>query len=153
MKTLSFLDGEWRGASKTLRKAGWASMVQTERAGLMLDGTVRMIEVRGYEPDGSLSFNALRVISFDPDNKTYSMRSYQNGSVRDYELEVTATGIAWEIGGKDTTTRYETSVKNGVWSETATRAKAKGERETYLSISMKRVRAGSWPQAGALAMK
>jgi hypothetical protein len=157
MKALSFLDGEWRGASKTLRKAGWAPMVQTVRSGLMLDGTVRMIEVRGYESDGSVGFNSLRIICYDPDSKTYSMRAYQNGSVRDYDLETSATGLAWEIGGKEGATRYETSVRNGGWNETATRSAprsgAKGERETYLSISMKRLRAGVWPQAGAIGMK
>jgi hypothetical protein len=153
MKALSFLDGEWRGASKTLRKTGWVPMVQTERTGTMLDGTVRVIEVRGYETDGRLSFNALRIISYDPDSKTYSMRSYQNGNERDYKLATTANSIAWEIAGKESTTRYETSVRNGVWSEKATRMPANGEPETYLSITMKRMRESAWPRAGALLAK
>jgi hypothetical protein len=153
MKALGFLDGEWRGASKTLRKTGWAPMVQTERTGTMLDGTVRVIEVRGYEADGRLSFNALRIISYDPDSKTYSMRSYQNGNERDYKLATTANSIAWEIAGKESTTRYETSVRNGIWSEKATRTPAKGEPEVYLSITMKRMRDSAWPRAGALAAK
>jgi hypothetical protein len=153
MKALGFLDGEWRGASKTQRKTGSTPMVQTERVGTLLDGTVRVIEVRGYETDGRLSFNALRIISYDPDSKTYSMRSYQNGSARDYKLATTANSIAWEIAGKESTTRYETSVKNGIWSEKATRTPAKGEPEIYLSIMMKRIRESAWPRAGALAAK
>lgn len=153
MKAISFLDGEWRGTSKTLRKAGWVQMVQTERVGAMLEGTVKVIEVRSYEA-GKLSFDALRIISYDPERKTYSMRSYQGGSVRDYDLRVTPTGIAWEIASRgDTKVRYETTVRNGVWSESATRTSAKGESETYLQVSVKRVRASTWPEGGALLAK
>jgi hypothetical protein len=154
MKTLGFLDGEWRGTVKTLRKTGWTSMVQTERVGAMLDGAVKLIEVRSYEADGRLAFDALRVISYNPEKKIYEMRSYQNGSVRDYELETAANGIAWSVGSNGKTgTRYETVVKNGVWTETATRFPAKGESETYLSVTVKRMRAGTWPEAGALLAK
>jgi hypothetical protein len=156
MKALAFLDGEWRGSAKTSRKTGTVSMTQTVRAGPMLDGTVRMLEVRSYEADGHLSFDALRVLSYNPERKTYELRSYQNGSVRDYEVSATASGLTWQIesGGK-VSTRYEISVKNGVWTETATRMPtAKTDKpETYLSISIKRQRATTWPAAGALPAK
>jgi hypothetical protein len=153
MKALAFLDGEWRGAAKTVRKTGTVSMTQTVRAGPMLDGTVRMLEVRSYEADGRLSFDALRVISFNPERKTYEMRSYQNGSVRDYEMSANGTSLSWQIeSGGRVSTRYEISVKNGVWTETAKRmSTAKGaEPETYLSISVKRQRTSAWPAGGAL---
>jgi hypothetical protein len=154
IKALSFLDGEWRGTSKILRKTGWTPSVQTERVGTMLEGTVKVIEVRGYEADGRLGFNALRMISYEPESKAYIMRSYQGGSARDYPVEATATGLSWQIQTRDDgTIRYETSVKNGVWTETATRIPAKGEKETYLTISMKRARATTWPEGGALLAK
>ena len=122
MKELAFLDGDWRGSSKVLRKDGWAPMVQTSRIGSVQDGTVRMIEAKGYESDGRLSFDVLRVISYEPETKTYSMRSYQSGRIRDHVISLTDNGIAWESASASTTVRYEASVKDGVWTETATRA-------------------------------
>ncbi|MDP3740532.1 MAG: hypothetical protein Q8R02_24310 [Hyphomonadaceae bacterium] len=154
MKALAFLDGEWRGPSKLLRKEGWTPMVQTERAGTMLDGTVRMIESRGYETGGRQSFNTLAIISYDPDSKSYSMRSYSAGRWGDYPLDVTANGFAWEVpSNRQTIIRYEAVVKNGVWTQTATRVPEKGEPEKYVEFSAKRVRNGSWPAGGALSPK
>jgi len=154
MKALAFLDGEWRGPSKLLRKDGWTPMVQTERAGTMLDGTVRMIEGRGYDASGRQSYNALAIISYDPDRKSYSMRSYSGGRAGDYPVDVTTDGLTWEIqSSQQVTIRYEATVKNGVWTQTATRVPAKGDPEKYVEFSAKRVRSGSWPAGGALPAK
>ena len=154
MKELAFLDGDWRGASKVLRKDGWAQMVQTGRVGAMQDGTVRMIEAKGYEADGRLSFDVLRIISYEPETQTYSMRSYQSGSVREHVLLLTGAGVAWESeSGGNGSVRYEASVKNGAWTETATRVPARGEPETYVEVRMKRLRSSGWPQAGGLGAK
>jgi hypothetical protein len=154
MKELAFLDGEWRGSSKVLRKDGWASTTQSERVGAMLDGTVRMIEAKGYESGGRVSFEVLRIISYEPDTKTYSMRSYQSGRVRDHELSLTDYGFTWESeSSNNTTIRYEASVKNGVWTETATRVPARGEPETYVEVSMKRQRGSGWAATGAAGAK
>jgi hypothetical protein len=154
MKELAFLDGEWRGSSKVLRKDGWAPMVQTERVGTMLDGTVRMIEAKGYESDGRLSFDVLRIISYEPETKTYAMRSYQSGRTRDHELSLTDNGFAWESeSGNGAMVRYEASVKNGAWTETATRMPSRGEPETYVEVKMKRLRSSGWPQAGGMGTK
>lgn len=154
MKELAFLDGEWRGSSKVLRKDGWTATVQTERVGTMMDGTVRMIEGKGYGADGRLGFEVLRIISFEPETQTYSMRSYQSGRIRDHELSLTGNGLAWESeSSSDTTIRYEASVKNGVWTETATRVPARGEPEMYAELKVKRLRGSGWPQAGGLGVK
>src|SRR5262245_59704246 len=63
MKALKLADGDWRGPSKVLRKQGWVDMVETQRVATLLDGTVRTIESKGYEADGTLSFSMLAVIS------------------------------------------------------------------------------------------
>jgi hypothetical protein len=129
-------------------------MVQTDRVETMLDGTVRVIEGKGYEPDGRLSFNVLRVISYDPDSETYSMRSYQSGRVRDHVLTPTGSGFAWEVGSsRQAVVRYEISVKNGAWTETATRMPEEGEPETYVEVKARRLRGGGWSEAGALAAR
>lgn len=67
MKKLSRLDGVWRGPAWTITPGGRREVIQTERIGPMLDGAIKVLEGRGYNPDGSLGFNAFGVISFEPD--------------------------------------------------------------------------------------
>ncbi len=156
MKALSFLDGEWRGSAKSLRDdGGWHSMVQTERVGPMLDGAVKVVEGRGHEADGRLSFNAFAVISYDPDKKTYSMRSYTAGRMGDYQIQPTPTGFTWEIPvGPQMTIHYEATVKDGVWTEVGTRVmKSGGEPVKFIEFSVTRLGDTAWPAAGFVGPK
>ena len=64
MKALAFMDGAWRGPAWTLLPSGIKhEITQTERIGPMLDGSIKVIEGKGYEPDGRPSFNAFATIS------------------------------------------------------------------------------------------
>ena len=50
---LAFMDGVWRGAATTTLPSGEKHVItQTERIGPMLDGTIKVIEGRGYDVDG-----------------------------------------------------------------------------------------------------
>ena len=156
MKALSFLDGEWRGSAKSLRDdGGWHSMVQTERVGPMLDGAVKVVEGRGHEADGRLSFNAFAVISYDPDKKTYSMRSYTAGRMGDYQIVPTPTGFTWEIpAGPQMAIHYEATVKDGVWTEVGTRVmKYGGEPVRLIEFAVTRLKDTAWPAAGFVGLK
>lgn len=150
MKALAFLDGEWRGPAKSLRSdGGWHAMTQTERVGPMLDGTVKVIEGRGYEADGAVSFNAFAVISYDPDRKTYSMRSYTAGRSGDYPINPTPTGFTWEIqAGPQMKIQYEATVKDGVWTEIGTRVPVSGPPVKFIEFSVTRLKDSVWPAAG-----
>ncbi len=44
---------------------------------------MRVVEGRGYEADGTLSFNAFATISFDPGTGDYTLHSYAQGQVGD----------------------------------------------------------------------
>ena len=44
--------------------------------GPFLDGSLKVIEGRGYDPDGKVTFNALGIISVDEGTGAYMMRSY-----------------------------------------------------------------------------
>jgi hypothetical protein len=155
MKALAMLDGEWRGPAKSLRNdGGWHPMVQTERVGTMLDGTVRVVEGRGHEVDGTLSFNAIAVISYDPDRKAYSMRSYSAGRQGDYPIVPTATGFTWEIqAGPAMKIQYEAVVKDGVWTEIGTRVPKDGPPVKFIEFSVTRLGDAAWPAAGAVGPK
>jgi hypothetical protein len=153
MKAFDFLDGEWRGPAKTLLSDGsWHTLTQTERVGPMLDGTVKVIEGKGYEADGQVSFNAFAVISYNPDSKAYSMRSYAAGRAGDYAIAPTPTGFTWDIpAGPNMTIHYEATVKDGVWTEVGTRVfKSGGEPVKFIELSVTRLGDTAWPAGGSV---
>src|ERR1700704_2087109 len=76
MAPLAFMDGVWRGPAWTILSSGEKhNITQTERIGPFLDGSVKVIEGRGYNEDGTVGFNAFAIISYDPATKVYTMRS------------------------------------------------------------------------------
>ncbi len=155
MKALAMLDGVWRGEAKTLTTdGGWHTFTQTERVGPMLDGAVKVIEGRGYETDGSINFNALAVISYDPDRKTYSLRSYSAGRSGDYPLTPTDKGFNWEIqAGPNMKIQYEATVKDGVWTEIGTRVPKDGAPVKFVEFTVTRLGDTPWPLAGAVTLE
>jgi hypothetical protein len=155
MKALDMLDGEWRGEAKTLLQDGkWHAFTQTERVGPMLDGTVKVIEGRGYEADGSITFNAFAVISYDPDRKSYAMRSYTAGRQGDYPITPTADGFKWEIqAGPNMKIMYEATVKDDKWTEIGTRVPLNGAPVKFIEFTVTRFGDAVWPAAGAVQPK
>lgn len=74
MNAFSAMDGVWRGPAWMILPTGAkVSMTQTERIGSFLDGTVKVVEGRGYFENGDVGFNALGIISYDPATKSYAM--------------------------------------------------------------------------------
>jgi hypothetical protein len=77
MKVFAAMDGVWRGRrGRCCPTAKKRNITQTERIGAFLGGSVKVIEGRGYNADGSVGFNALGIISFNPATKAYTIRSY-----------------------------------------------------------------------------
>src|SRR5438128_658895 len=80
MQQFKALDGAWRGPAWILTPAGEKrEFVQTERIGPFLDGSVKVIEGRGHNADGSVRFNALGIVSYSPTTKSFMLRSYAMG--------------------------------------------------------------------------
>ena len=106
MAPLAFMDGVWRGPAATTLPSGEKRVVtQTERIGPFLDGSVKVIEGRAYDSEGKVGFNALGIISFDPDKRAYSMRSYALGHSGDFAIRRTDDGFVWEIPAGPATIR------------------------------------------------
>jgi hypothetical protein len=63
MVPLGYMDGVWRGSASIMLPSGKKLITQTERIGPLLDGSIKVIEGRGYEADGRVGFNAFGVIS------------------------------------------------------------------------------------------
>lgn len=152
MKALDMLDGEWRGPAKTLKGNGeWLDLTQAERVGPMLDGTIKVIEGRGYMADGSVGFNAFAVISYDPDTKAYTMKSYAEGRGGEFPIKPNATGFTWEIqAGPNMKISYEAIVKDGVWTEVGTRVPKDGAPVKFIELKVTRLGDTKWPAAGAI---
>lgn len=150
MTALDFLDGTWRGPAEIATPSGEKlSLTQTERVGPMLDGGVKVIEGRGYESDGSVGFNALAVVSYDPEKRAYMMRSYARGLVGDFPLTVKPDGFVWEIPAGPATIRYTADIKDGTWHEIGERIMAGTEPVRFHEMTLKRVGDTDWPAAGA----
>ena len=65
-----------RGPAWTILPSGQKhTITQTERIGSFLDGSVKVIEGRGYEPDGRVGFNAFGTISYNPATRAYTKKA------------------------------------------------------------------------------
>ncbi|MEO8028608.1 MAG: DUF1579 domain-containing protein [Bryobacteraceae bacterium] len=154
MKALSFMDGVWRGTAWTILQSGQKhTITQTERMGPFLDGSIKLVEGRGYEPDGRVSFNAFGSISYDVAKGTYTMHSYAQGMVGDFELKVTPNGYVWEIPAGPMTIRYTAVVKDGTYLEVGDQIRPGKEPVRIFEMSLKRVGDTDWPAAGAISPK
>lgn len=151
MKSLSMMDGVWRGpASTTLPSGEKKDVTQTERIGPFLDGSVKVIEGRGYDAQGNVAFNAFGTISYDPGKKAYTLHSYAMGYAGDFNLTPSADGYVWEIPAGPMTIRYTAHLKDGVWNEVGDRV-AQGQAPVrFFEMNLKRVGDTDWPAAGAI---
>ena len=150
----AMLDGEWRGDAWTLKPDGSRhELTQTERIGPMLDGSVRVIEGRGYESDGSVGFNALAILSFDPDKKALSMRSYAQGRSGDFPVKLTSGGFQWEMPVGPATIRYSVTIEGDSWHEIGEYLVPGQEPRPILEMTLTRLGDCAWPAAGAVGAK
>lgn len=154
MTPLGFMDGEWRGTAWTVVPSGEKhTITQTERIGPFLDGSVKVIEGRGYEADGRVSFNALAIISYSSDKQAYNMRSFAQGRSGDFALTPLADGFVWDIPAGPMTIRYTATIKDGTWHEVGDRIVPGKDPVRFFEMNLKRVGDTTWPAAGAVAPK
>ena len=154
MAALQAMNGVWRGTAWTLLPSGEKhNIIQTERIGPMLDGSVKVIEGRGYEPDGRLSFNAFAVISFNPATRAYNFRSHALGLSGDFVIAPTADGYSWEIPAGPATIRYTAVIKDGTLREVGDRTVPGREPQRFFEMTLQRVGDSDWPAAGAIGPK
>ena len=154
MLRLAFMDGVWRGPASTVLPSGEKhNITQTERIGPMLDGSVKVIEGKGYDPDGKVTFNAFATISYDVATKVYTMHSNALGRVGDFVVTPTPDGFTWEIPAGPVTIRYTAVVKDGAWREVGDRVASGQDPVRFFEMNLKRVGDTDWPAAGAISPK
>lgn len=151
MATLAFMDGIWRGPAWTLLPSGEKHAVtQTERIGPFLDGSIKVIEGRGYDADGRVGFNAFAAISYDIAAHTYTLHSYALGRVGDFVLRPSADGYSWEIPAGPATIRYTAVIHGAAWKEVGDRIVPGKEPVRFFEMTLTRVGDTTWPEAGAV---
>jgi len=115
---LSRMQGVWVGQASGINPdQSRYSVTQTERIGPMLDGTILVIEGRGYRADGSTGFNAFAVLSYDPEASKYEIRSYAQGYSGAFELKPTDDGYVWEVPAGPGVMRYTSDITDTTYHE------------------------------------
>jgi len=152
MAPLSFMDGVWRGTAWTLLQTGTRhEITQTERIGPFLAGSIKVLEGRGYDPDGTVTFNAFGTISYDPATHAYSLHSYAQGRSGTFVLTPTADGYVWEIPAGPAIIRYTAVIHDGAWREVGDRVIPGREPVRFFEMNLRRVGDTDWPAAGAVS--
>ena len=147
MARLAWMDGIWRGPATTQTPTGSHSVTQTERIGPMLGGTIKVLEGRGYNADGTTGFNAFGVISFDPGSGGYRLHSYALGHAGDFTLTPTADGYLWTIPAGPFSIRYTATLADGTWTEVGDRIVAGQPPQRFFEMHLRRVSDTDWPAA------
>ena len=149
---LSFMDGVWRGPAWTILPSGEKhNITQTERIGPFLDGSVKVLEGRGYDPDGKVTFNAFGTVSYNPATHAYTLHAHAQGNVGDFVLTPAADGYVWEIPAGPMTIRYTAVIKDGAWREVGDQIMPGKEPVRFFEMNLKRVGDSDWPAAGAVS--
>ncbi len=155
IKPLSYMYGVWRGPAETVNPDGTKhAVIQTERIGPFLDGSVIVLEGRGYDASsGNVTFNAFGTISYNARTKGYLLHSYAQGQAGDFVLSPTSDGYIWEIPAGPATIRYTAVIKNGAWREVGDRIVPGKDPVRFFEMNLKRVGNTDWPAAGAVPIK
>jgi hypothetical protein len=147
---LGWMDGNWRGEAVTGSGPAAHHVTQTERIGPLLGGTVKLLEGKGFNADGSVGFNAFGVVSYDPASKRYTLHSYAQGHAGDFVLTPTATGYVWEIPLGPMTIRYTATLHDGTWTEVGDQLVAGQPPRRFFEMNLRRFGDSAWPAAGGL---
>jgi hypothetical protein len=149
MKKLDWMRGRWRGPAAGRNPGGEYHVTQTERIGPFLNGTVMVMEGKGFRADGSPGFNAFGILSFDPHSGEYTLRSYAQGYAGTFKLTPSGTGYVWEIPAGPMTMRYTANLHDGIWTEVGDRIVPGQPPQRFFEMNLKRVGDTAWPEEGA----
>ena len=124
MRKLGFLAGKWTGEARLLRGPGEPLVLaQTEEARYKLDGLILEIEGVGRtKPNNQPVLQALGIISFDDETRTYHLRAFNDGRFLEAEVKLLGDGqsLAWgfALGTIKTSSLLRINEK-GEWTELA----------------------------------
>jgi hypothetical protein len=148
MQALAWMDGEWVGEATVSMGPGRTTRhPHTERIGPMLGGSIKVIEGRSVNDEGSAVFNAFAIVSWDDATDSYVMRSYANGQAADFPLEATIDGFRWSTPGRGGEMRYVTTFRDGEWVETGDFVMPGRDPMRVIELRLRRRGDTGWPAA------
>lgn len=154
MAPFARMDGVWRGPAWSITPAGRREVTQTERVGPFLDGSIRVVEGRGYGEDGNVHFNAFGVISFNPMTRSYSLSSWAQGYSGSFPLRPTADGYVWEVpAGPGAIIRYTATFGDGTLREVGHRIAGDAPPVQIFEMNLRRVGDTAWPAGDPVPMR
>lgn len=154
MQPLALMDGVWRGTARVYQDGGRIKeLVQTERVGTMLAGTLKVVEGRGYAADGQLDFHAFGVVSFAPRTGKYNFHANAQGQSANFDFEARPDGFVWFVRYGGVTIRNTAVIKDGNWTEIGERLVEGQAPVKTVELNLRRVGDTAWPAADAVPLK
>jgi hypothetical protein len=145
MRALAFLEGEWEGEATVSGPGGPLRLRQTESVRYSNSGHVLVIQGTGWRADAAgpeqLAFNAVAVISHDP-QAGYRMRSYtMEGRSGDFELTPSDSGFTWGFATPQGQVRYAMRLTpQGEWHETGEFVAGEGPARQFIELRVRKKR-------------
>ena len=144
MKKLGFLAGKWVGEARLLRGPGEpVGLAQTEEAQFKLDGLILEIEGIGRTKlDSKPVLQALGIISFDDETRTYHMRAFNDGRFLETDVKLLEDGksLAWGfVLGSIRTSSVLRINEKGEWTEIAEITIDSQPAKKLMELSVKRL--------------
>jgi hypothetical protein len=151
MDRLTRMRGTWRGAAVS-KMPGQAEvrLTQTERVGTFLDGTLTLVEGKGYREDGKVGFHAFGAISFDPATQAYWMASHAGGRAGRFQLKVVDNGWSWEVPAGPAAVRYTATFADGKWTEVGDYVAPGEPPRRFFEMTLTRIGDTDWPEGGGV---
>lgn len=147
MQKLAWLAGRWHGTATVMQGPGGGMKIQqSEDVRYKIFDTTLLIEGTGREPGadgkpGEIVFQALAVVTYDPQTKGYKMRAItERGSV-DPRIDVGEKELTWGFSTPGGMVRYHITLdEQGRWHETGEFSRDEGATWTkMLEMTLERV--------------
>ena len=124
MKKLGFLVGKWAGEARLLRgPTESVELLQTEEAQYKLDGLIVVIEGVGRTKSGGQPLlQALGIVSYDDESRTYHLRAFNDGRFLETEMKLmeNSKGMTWGFALGEIRTNSVLQInERGEWTELA----------------------------------
>jgi len=148
---LAWMNGRWAGEAWTAGPDGRHKLLHTERAGPMLDGSVKVVEGKAFELDGKpANFNAFAIIAYDSATKTFSFQSHAQGHAGTFPFTITADGYQWTNTMGPVTLTYTAHHEGDTWHEVGMLTRPGAPPMQIFEMTVHRVGDTDWPVVGQM---
>jgi hypothetical protein len=143
MKKLDFLAGKWAGEARLLRgPSEWAELLQAEEVQYKLGGLIAVIEGVGRTKHGDRPvLQALGIVSYDDESKTYCLRAFNDGRFLETEVKLldSGKGMTWSFALGEIRTNSVLEInERGEWTEAAEIAIGSQAPKKFLELTVRR---------------